>query len=237
MATKQKQSQSVRVTVNLAEKKKPRKKRGRYRRMKEPKMDVSRLAALQAPRSNVQVIRYEYPVLPQMPQTPQAPVAAMVRTVAEPHAQPAVVGQNQNAFGTRNTGAPIPDSSARAVIDTPSELEGKKSSVFIPVAMPSLPFSIGAKKITVNKSGAERAAYGSKKKRKGEDSVVADIVRVPEMGGGARGGGGGRSVEQIRADLGPPPFYERPVNLGNIDDLRIATEEKKMLLTDMMRRA
>lgn len=132
MAQKQTQKQNVRVTVNLAEKKKPRKKRGRYRRMREPKMDVSRLASLQAPRSNVQVIRYEYPVLPQAPPQ-QAPVSAMVQTlgtVSEPHAQPAVRGQNQNAFGTRNTGAPIPERSAEVVVDTPSELEGLQSATY-----------------------------------------------------------------------------------------------------------
>ena len=112
---KQKQSQNVRVVVNLAEKKKPRKKRGKYRRMKEPSADVSRLAAQQAPR--VQVVRYEYPVSGQ----PQAPPIQVVR---EPHATPAAVGMNQNAFGTRDTGSPMPDSSARAPVDTPSELEG-----------------------------------------------------------------------------------------------------------------
>ena len=99
---KQKQSQNVRVIVNLAEKKKPRKKRGRYRRMKEPQADVSRLAAQQFPR--VQVIRYEYPVSGQ----PQAPPIQVVR---EPHAAPAMAAQNKNAFGTRDPGPPIPDRS------------------------------------------------------------------------------------------------------------------------------
>ena len=227
---KQKQSQNVRVVVNLAEKKKPRKKRGKYRRMKEPSADVSRLAAQQFPR--VQVVRYEYPVSGQ----PQAPPIQVVR---EPHATPAAVGMNQNAFGTRDTGAPMPDSSARAPVDTPSELEGVRSQLFIPEAMPSTPFAIGAKKITFNKSGAERAPYGSKKKRKGED-IVAEVLRTPEMGGGALGGGGGSRpgrmtprAAQLIADLGPPPFYSPE----NVNDLRIATEEKKMIVRDGMKRA
>ena len=119
---KQKQSQNVRVTVNLAEKKKPRKKRGRYRRMKEPQADTSRLAAQQFPR--VQVIRYEYPVSGQ----PQAPPIQVVR---EPHAAPAAVGMNQNAFGTRDPGPPIPDRST-SVARIPAIPERNASAPRIP---------------------------------------------------------------------------------------------------------
>jgi hypothetical protein len=48
--------------------------------------------------------------------------APPIQVVREPHATPAAAGMNQNAFGTRDTGAPKPDSSARAPVDTPSEL-------------------------------------------------------------------------------------------------------------------
>jgi len=166
---KQKQSQNVRVIVNLAEKKKPRKKRGRYRRMREPQADVSRLAAQQFPR--VQVVRYEYPVSGQ----PQAPPIQVVR---EPHATPAAVGMNQNAFGTRDTGAPMPDSSARAPVDTPSELEGQKAaSIKVPEAIPYryAPPPIVAKPIKYNKDGTPR------KQRETKPKVTAEPV-VPSMG-------------------------------------------------------
>lgn len=119
---KQKQSQNVRVIVNLAEKKKPRKKRGRYRRIKEPQADTSRLAAQQFPR--VQVVRYEYPVSGQ----PQAPPIQVVR---EPHAAPAMAAQNKNAFGTRDPGPPIPDRSA-SVARIPAIPERNASAPRIP---------------------------------------------------------------------------------------------------------
>lgn len=105
MKVKQKQSQNVKVIVNLAEKRKPRKKRGKYRRMREPKADTSQLASQQFNR--VQVIRYEYPVSGQ-PLAPPPPI----QVVREPHAVPAMAAQNQNAFGTRDPGAPRPDRSA-----------------------------------------------------------------------------------------------------------------------------
>lgn len=105
MKIKQKQSQTVKVVVNLAEKRKPRKKRGKYRRMREPKADTTQLASQQFNR--VQVIRYEYPVSGQ-PHAPPPPI----QVVREPHAAPAMAAQNQNAFGTRDPGAPMPDRSA-----------------------------------------------------------------------------------------------------------------------------
>jgi len=125
---KQRQSQNVRVTVNLAEKAKPRKRRGRYRRMKEPKEDTSRLAAAQAPR--VQVIRYEVPMSQAQPQAVQMPLSQRIGSLREPSEMGAPAAGNLNAFGTRDAGAPMPDSSASAVVDTPSELQGVERAQF-----------------------------------------------------------------------------------------------------------
>ena len=132
---KQRQSQNVRVTVNLAEKAKPRKRRGRYRRMKEPKEDTSRLAAAQAPR--VQVIRYEIPMSQAQPQMVQMPLSQRIGSLQEPSAMGAPTARNMNAFGTRDEGAPMPDSSAKAVVDTPTEMEGEERAMFDEAEPPS----------------------------------------------------------------------------------------------------
>ena len=149
---KQKQSQNVRVTVNLAEKAKPRKRRGRYRRMRQPKEDTSRLAAAQAPR--VQVIRYEVPMSQAQPQAVQMPLSQRIGSLREPSEMGAPAAGNLNAFGTRDAGAPMPDSSASAVVDTPSELQGVERAQFEDKEPPSTGKKKGRPKGAKNKPKA-----------------------------------------------------------------------------------
>jgi hypothetical protein len=155
---KQKQSQNVRVTVNLAEKPKPRKKRGKYRRMKEPKEDVSRLAAAQAPR--VQVIRYETPMPQQGSVAIEQSLQNLLGRLQEPHSIGAALSRNRNAFGTRDEGAIIPNSSTKEhTIDTPSELEGAKRAQF---------------DIRIEDSGTNPLSSDTKKKRRSELQMATD---------------------------------------------------------------